>query len=426
MAANPYLNLGWNPVPGIPSEVNSLKQKVSSAAAALRSCHTQLDKLIGESSYWEGDAAEAFREAIDGELPTYIKNAARSLEKAAAQLGNWDGHLTSNRDLAQKYDDAAAEKKSAIASAKDRHAQAEKHPDLGLAGQQFSTQEEADAATARLRAAERNLNQATIALNKANGEYNDIIAKAEVLEHTHTDNAETVAKSLDDATNKLAPREPGWLSKAVDAIWEGIKATGDFLLEHAGTIGAIAGLLALFPTPLTPLFAGIAVVASAASMAKNLSDPEFRSELMGGGSGMDTFAAWASLAGDTVGMIPGGSALGMAAREVADGVSMAGRMGVAVSNTEKAGAFVREIVPAFSKQAADETAGMWRAASEGAGGSGKLMGAITASGLNVAANMVSSAESLGLVSEDGAEHNAAEGTKAAATLHDIAGLFGVL
>ncbi|MGW5662004.1 putative T7SS-secreted protein [Streptomyces sp. NPDC003758] len=424
MAANPYPNLGWNPVPGIPSEVNALRQKVASAAAALRSCHTQLDKLIGESSYWEGDAAKAFRDAINGELPTYIKNAARSLEKASAQLGSWDGYLTSHRDLAQKYDDAAAEKKVAIAAAKERHAQAEKNPDLKLAGQQFPSQEEADAATARLRSAERSLNEAVLALNKANGEYDDVIAKAQALETTHADNAETVAKALDDATDKLAPKEPGWLSKAVDAIWDGIKATGDFLLEHAGTIGAIAGLLALFPTPLTPLFAGIAVVASAASMSKNLADPKFRSDLFGGGSGMDMFSAWASMAGDTVGMIPGGTALGMAAKEVSEGVSMAGRMGVAVSSTEKVGAFAREIVPAFSKTAVDDAAESWRLAGESAGGSAKLMGAISVSGLNVAANMVSSAESLGLVSENGAEHNTAESTKAAATLHDIAGLLG--
>ncbi|MFF3908462.1 hypothetical protein ACFYZJ_21315 [Streptomyces sp. NPDC001848] len=426
MAANPYPNLGWNPVPGIPAEVDALRRKVASAATALRSCHTQLQKLIGESSYWQGDAAQAFRHAIDGELPTYIKNAARSLEKASVQLDKWDGYLTSHRDLAQKYDDAAAEKKAAITAATERHAQAEKDPDLKLAGHQFATQAEADAATARLRAAERNLNEATLALNKANGEYDDIIAKARVLETTHADNAETVAKSLDEATDKLAPKEPGWLSKAVDAMWDGIKETGEFLLEHAGTIGAIAGLLALFPTPLTPLFAGIAVVASAASMSKNLADAKFRSDLFGGGSGMDMFSAWASMAGDTVGMIPGGAALGAAAKEVAEGVGMAGRMGVAVSNAEKAGAFVREVVPAFSKTATEETAESWRLARQGVGGSAKLMGAITAGGLNTAANMVSSAESLGLVPDHGVEHNSAETTKAAATLHDIAGLLGWL
>ncbi|MFE6625067.1 WXG100 family type VII secretion target [Streptomyces sp. NPDC057740] len=425
MAANPYPNLGWNPVPGIPDEVNSLRQKVSSAATALRSCHTQLDKLIGESSYWEGDAAKAFREAIDGELPTYIKNAARSLEKAAAQLSNWDGYLTSNRDLARKYDDAAAEKKAAVTSAKEHHAHAEKHPDLGLAGQQFPTQEEADAATARLRAAERNLNLATIALNKANGEYNDIIAKAEVLEHTHTDNAETVAKSLDDATDKLAPREPGWLSKAVDAIWDGIKATGEFLLEHAGTIGAIAGLLALFPTPLAPLFAGIALVASGVSMGKNFADDDFREAFFPWGDkfgwNMDTFSAYASFGGDALGMVPGVKALTAASREIADGLRMADEMGVAVKNVEKVQEFGREFGHVFKVSAKSGVDDAWEAASNSATGSAKLMANISANGLNVVANSVSSLEEAGVLPKEGSSHNFAEFTKAGASLLGLAG-----
>ncbi|MFD8548351.1 putative T7SS-secreted protein [Streptomyces sp. NPDC059649] len=426
MAENPYPHLGWNPVPGVPAEVGALQHKVSTAATALRSCHHQIQQLIGESSYWQGDAAEAFREALDGELPTYIKNAARSLEKAAAQLKNWDEHLSSNRDLARKYDDAAAEKKEAVARAKAAHAQAAQHPDLKLAGQEFPSQAEADAATERLRAAERNLNTAAGELNKANESYNDVMSKAQVLETTHADQAGTVAKELDGATDKLAPKEPGWLSKAVDAIWDGIKAVGDFLYEHAGTIGAIAGLLALFPTPLTPLFAGIAVVASATSMTHNLSDPKFRDALMFKGSGMEIFSAYASMAGDTVGMIPGGSALAAAGREVAEGVGLAGRLGVGVSNAEKGAAFCREIVPAFKSSAATEVSEAWDAARATAGGSAKMMGAISAGGLNVGANVMSSMESLGVLPEEGANHNAAESTKAAATAHDIAGLLGWL
>ncbi|MFH9248619.1 putative T7SS-secreted protein [Streptomyces lydicus] len=426
MAQNPYPHLGWNPVPGVPAEVGALQHKVSTAATALRSCHQQIQKLIGESSYWQGDAAEAFRDALDGELPTYIKNAARSLEKAAVQLKNWDEHLTSNRDLAQKYDDAAAEKKTAVEHAKSKHAQAAQHPDLKLAGQEYPSQAEADAATERLRAAERELNTATTELNKANESYNDVITKAQTLETTHADQAGTVAGELDGATDKLAPKEPGWLSKAVDAIWNGIKAVGDFLYEHAGTIGAIAGLLALFPTPLTPLFAGIAVVASAASMTHNLSDPEFRDALMFKGSGMEIFSAYASMAGDTVGMIPGGSALAAAGREVADGVGLAGRIGVGVTGAEKGAAFCREIVPAFKSNAVSEVSEAWDAARTTASGSAKMMGALSAGGLNVGANMMSSMESLGVLPEEGAGHNAAESTKAAATAHDIAGLFGWL
>ncbi|WP_327353943.1 putative T7SS-secreted protein [Streptomyces sp. NBC_01304] len=419
MAANPYPNIGWNPAPGIPTEVNSLQKKVSAAATALDACHQQLSKLLGESSYWQGDAAEEFRKSLDGELPKYIKEAATSLRTASSQLHNWDGHLGANRELAQKYDLDSAEKKKALAQAKGVYEQASKHPDLKLAGQTFDSQEAADAATTRLRAAERSMNEASTAVNNANSSYEALNVKIKELETQHSDQAEVIAKALDGATKK-APDEPGFWSKVGDIL----KSVGDFLKEHAGTIGAIAGLLALFPTPLAPLFAGIAVVASATSMAKNLSDPEFRSQLMGGGSGMDTFAAWASLAGDTVGMIPGGKALGTAAKEVTEGLADAGRWGVAVSQSEKAGAFVKEVVPAFSKNAADDVSDAWRAAGESAGGSAKLMGSITANGVNVAANLVSSAESMGLVDKDGGEHNAAESTKAAATAHSIAGLFG--
>ena len=59
-------------------------------------------------------------------------------------------------------------------------------------------------------------------------------------------------------------------------------------------------------------------------------------------------------------------------------------------------------------------------------GSVKLMGDIKVNMLNVAANGISSAESLGLVDEDGSEHNTAESTKAAATAHAIAGMVGLV
>ncbi|MGR8009781.1 hypothetical protein [Streptomyces hypolithicus] len=89
-----------------------------------------------------------------------MKNAAQSLEKAATWLDTWDGDLTAHHDLAKKYDADAGEKKTAAGKAKGRHDEAGRHPDLKLAGRQFPSQEEADAATARLRAAERSLNEA--------------------------------------------------------------------------------------------------------------------------------------------------------------------------------------------------------------------------------------------------------------------------
>ena len=401
MAANPYPDLGWNPVPGVPDEVSALCRKVQAAATALRDSHRQIERLLGESSSWQGDAADAFRDALDGDLPLYMKNAAHSLEKAATWLGTWDQDLTSHRDLAKTYDEAASEKKATADKAQQRYDDASRNPDLGLGGKQYATQTEADTATARLRAAERDLNEASTHLTSANTAYDDVIAKARTLEGEHTDRAGVIAGKLDEADDKLAPREPGWFSKTLDAIGEGLKAAGEFLLEHAGTIGVIAALLALFPTPLAPLFAGIAVVASAASMAKNLSSEDFRDSLVGEHGWKEGLTAWASVGGDTLGMVPGVGALARAGSEAGLAAAVAREGGEALSLGAKASSFASEVVPAFSYKALDVAT------------SAKTLD-FAVNGVNVAANAASSLESLGVLPDSGVGHDSSEATKAVA------------
>lgn len=408
MAANPYPHLGWNPVPGIPDEVSALQRKVQAAASALNSSHRQIERLLSESSSWEGDAANAFRDAIQGDLPTYMKNAAHSLEKAATWLGRWDDDLSSHRDLAKKYDDAAAEKKAVADKAKQSHDEAAKNPDLQLAGKEYPSQQEADTATARLRAAERSLNEAATHLNNANTAYDDVIKKACALEGDHSDRAGVVAGKLDEADDKLAPKEPGWFSKTLDAIGEGLKVAGEFLLEHAGTIGAIASLLACLPTPIAPVFAGIAVVASMASMGKNLASEDFRDSLMGEYGWKEGLTAWASVGGDALGMVPGAGALARAGSEAGLAAAVAREGGEAMSLGAKASSFASEVVPAFSYKALDV-----------ATSSGTLDYALN--GVNVAANAASSLESLNVLPDDGMGHDIAEGTKAAAAAPGVKG-----
>jgi hypothetical protein len=407
---NPYPSLGWNPVPGIPEQVSSLYRKVKSAADTLNNCHRQIEYLLGASSSWQGDAASAFRDTLDGDLKTAMMNAGNSLGKAAAALGTWEGDLTSHRDLAKKYDDAARENKGDVDKARTRYDQAKGNPDLKLAGKEYPSQAEADAATERLRTAERELNAATTHLNNANSAYNDVIAKAKELEGTHTEAAEAVARSLDEADDKLAPKEPGWFSKALSAIGEGLKAVGEFLVEHAGTIGAIAGLLALLPTPLAPVFAGIAVAASAVSMAKNLASEDFRDSLMGEYGWKEGAFAWASMAGDTLGMVPGVGALARAGSEAGLAAAVAREGGEALSVGSKLGAFGREIVPAFNFKALD-------VATDPA--TGALQYGIN--GVNVAANMASSLESMGVFPKNGPGHDASEITKGAAASTGLKG-----
>ncbi|MFD8589501.1 putative T7SS-secreted protein [Streptomyces sp. NPDC059637] len=411
MAANPYTHLGWNPVPGIPEEVSALHTKVNAAATALRNSHQQVEKLLGESTYWQGDAADAFRDALDGDLPLFMKNAARSLEKAADALSGWYDDLTTNRDLAKKYDEAAGEKKDAAEKAKQRYDEAARHPDLKLANKEFPTQEEADAATERLRAAERALNEATTSLNKANTAYDDVITKARALEDQHDNEADAAAKKLDEADDKLAPKEPGWFSKTLDAIGEGLAAAGKFLLDHAGTIGAVAGLLALLPTPLAPVFAGIAVVASAASLGKNLASEDFRDSLMGKYGWKEGLTAWASVGGDTLGMVPGVGALARAGSEAGLAAAIAREGGEAMSLGAKASAFTGEIVPAFSFKALDVAT------------SAKNID-YAFNGINVAANTASSLETLKVIPDEGIGHDSAEATKAVAAGRGAPGAFG--
>ncbi|WP_206324110.1 putative T7SS-secreted protein [Streptomyces sp. HNM0574] len=403
MAANPYPHLGWNPVPGIPAEVEALRTKVESAAKALRTSHRQIERLVGESEHWEGDAATAFREALQDELPEYMKNAARSMEKAAAELKDWDATLGSHRELARKYDDEAKDKKAAAGTAKDRYDEAAKHPDLGLGGKQYPTQAEADAATDRLRAAERRLSEASAAVEKANTAYDDVVKKAGELEKTHGEEAGKTAGKLDEADDKLAPKEPGWLSEGLSWVGDRLKDVGQFLLDHAGTIGAVAGLLALLPTPLAPAFAAVAVVASAASMAKNLSSEDFRDSLTGKHGGMEQFSAIASLGGDALGVVPGLGALGKAGGEVSMLAGAAREGGEVMSAGAKASTFGKEAVEAFRFKALDVATDP---------NTGVLQYAVN--GANVAANTASSLETAGVLPSEGYGHNSAEVTKAGA------------
>jgi hypothetical protein len=401
MTQNPYPHLGWNPVPGIPEEVQALKGKVEAAAHALQSSHQKIERLLGESSYWEGDAADAFRDALDGDLTTYMKNAARSIEKAAAQLGRWDGYLGSNRDLARKYDDEAREKKHSADVARTHYEQEQNNPDLDLGNKQFPSQAEADAATDRMRAAERRLRDAFDEVSKANAAYKHVIEKAKTLQGEHEREAKNVAEQLDKADDKLAPKEPGWFDKMISGIGDGLKWVGEKLLEHAGTIGAIAGLLALFPTPLAPLFAGIAVVASVASMANNLSSEDFRASLMGEHGGMAMFSAWASVGGDALGMVPGVGALARAGGEVSLIGKAAADGGEAMSVGAKAVSFGKETVSAFNYKALDAATAP----------DGRLL-QYSLNGANVVGNTASSLETAGVLPGDGVGHNTAEVGKA--------------
>ncbi|MFF4525583.1 hypothetical protein [Streptomyces bluensis] len=302
MAQNPYVHLGWNPVPGQPGEVENLRTQLTKSATALQTAYQKIDKLLGESSFWEGDAAVGFREALDGDLPKYMKDAHRSLTLAAGHLGTWHGGLTSRRELAHKYDLEAADHKGDLKSANSRHESAKQDPDLKLADQTFTEGPELEAAQARLNAATDRLNDAVTAVNNAQGALDEVMRKARELEGTHQAEARDLATKLKDSTKDLAPEEPGWLSKALSWI-------GDNLTNILSVLAAVAGLLALICTgPVGIAFLLAAGALSLATMASRLSNPQVRASLWDGITkgefDADFWENSIGLVGDALGAVP--------------------------------------------------------------------------------------------------------------------------
>ncbi|WP_158715545.1 hypothetical protein [Streptomyces sp. NRRL S-481] len=302
MAQNPYVHLGWNPVPGQPGEVAKLRTQLANSANALQTAYEKIDKLLGESSFWEGDAAVGFREALDGDLPKYMKDAHTSLTQAAGHLGTWHDGLTSRRELAHKYDAEAADHKGDLKTANSRHEAAQKDPDLKLAGRTFTEGPELEAAQARLNAANDRLSDAVTAVNNAQGALDAVMRKARELEGTHEAEARALATALKDSTKNLAPEEPGWLSKALSWI-------GDNLTNILSVLAAVAGLLALLctgPFGIAMLLAAGAL--SLATMASRLSDPKVRESLKDGVTkgelDADFWENSIGLVGDALGAVP--------------------------------------------------------------------------------------------------------------------------
>ncbi|EGX54948.1 integral membrane protein [Streptomyces zinciresistens K42] len=344
MAQNPYPNLGWNPVPGQPVEVEKLRTQLVRSATALQTAYQKIDRLLGESSFWEGDAAVGFREALDGDLPKYMKDAHTSLTQAAGHLGTWHGGLTGRRELAQKYDVQAGENKGDLKSANSRHETAKRDPDLKLAGQTFQEGAELQAAQTRLNAATARLDDAVSAVNKAQGALDDVLRKARELESTHEAEARALAGRLKDATKDLAPEEPGWLSKALSWI-------GDNLTNILSVLAAVAGLLALLLTgPVGIAFLLAAGALSLATLASRLADPKVRASIADGFTkgefDSDFWENSVGLAGDLLGAVPG---VGAAARGMNGAIQSTRFASEAVSVGQFLGRFGDDTVTAAAR-----------------------------------------------------------------------------
>ncbi|MET9293230.1 hypothetical protein [Streptomyces sp. NPDC003077] len=301
-----YPHLGFNPAPGTIGTVAALQAKLKASAQTLEHAHQLVERLRAGSS-WKGDAAVAFREELDGALPDNLKKAHTSLLKAATALGGWEKDLTGYQDQAKKLDGEAKAAKDKLGTAQKTEKQARGNPDLKLAGQTFPTDAELQSAQSRLNHATTALNSAVDAVNNAQSELDSVLKRARDLQEEHSSSARNSARTLRDATDKLAPEEPGWFESAVDWL-------KDNLTDVLGAVAAIAGLLALIATgPLGIALMFLAAAASAATLSSRLADPKVWPSLKDGFTkgefDADFWSNAVGIVGDAMGVIPGASAV---------------------------------------------------------------------------------------------------------------------
>ncbi|MFI8874147.1 putative T7SS-secreted protein [Streptomyces sp. NPDC055243] len=297
-SASTYPDLGFDPTPGNRDTVKELHKKLGTCVTILRDTRKVVTKLM-DGSYWEGDAAVAFRETIkDGPLTLNLKNAARSIEKAATQLERWEGDLDDFQRRARDLNGKAKDAREALKAAKGDADTAGDDPDLDKKGKK---QEDAKKAQ----------KLADGKVEEAQAELDRILGRARSLQNEHSERSKYRAEKIRDATDKLAPHEPG----AFEEAWEWVKENLPDILSALAGVLALAAILATAPLGLG-VAAALMLAASAASGAAlgvRISDPVVRQSLMDGFSkneyDADFFGNLVSVGADAVGVAPGLSAV---------------------------------------------------------------------------------------------------------------------
>ncbi|MBW8795835.1 MAG: hypothetical protein JF597_20260 [Streptomyces sp.] len=300
-AASPYPHLGFDPAPGSTDLVRDIHRKLSGCAREMEKAHSKVTKLMN-GSYWEGDAAVAFRAQLEGgPLPLNLRNGAHSVAKAARQLDLWGTELEEFQRRAKKLDGEAKDAREALQRAR------------GHADEDHSAPDHAN-------------NKVTA----AQGDLDDVLKRARSLAGEHEETARRRARHIGDATRRLAPHEPNAWDRFTDWLGDNLP---DILSACAAVLGVIAllGLTAVAPWMLF-LAAGLL---SGMAFGLRISDPEVLSSLEDGLTkgelDVDFWGNLLGVAGDFLGMLPG---LGAVAKGAMRAPELLAAIAVPVGETE--------------------------------------------------------------------------------------------
>ncbi|MFF4112525.1 hypothetical protein ACFY0P_03435 [Streptomyces sp. NPDC001714] len=331
-----YPALGFNPAPGSTDTVHDLYVKLTNCAKVLEESHGLVTKLM-DGSYWQGDAAVAFREELDGgPLPLNLKNAAHSIRKAARQLDRWEGELEEFQRRAKKLESDAKDARDALAAAKSRAGRAKHDSDLQKKGSQHE-------------AAQKTLTHANTAVETAQADLDAIISRAKKLAEEHEEKARYRAGKITDATQKLAPNEPGLFGEALDWITDNLP---DILSWTAAALGIIALFVVTGGTAAAVLLLAAAAL-SAGAVATRLADPAVRASLWDGFRhgefDADFWSNAIGVAADGLGMLPGLGAAAKGAPVLFRSVGEAGEVLTVGQRFAAAGGRTMESAKAFAE-----------------------------------------------------------------------------
>ncbi|TLS42922.1 hypothetical protein FE633_28415 [Streptomyces montanus] len=302
-------------MPGSTETVSGLHKKLASCAKVLEESHDLVTKLM-DGSYWKGDAAVAFREQIDGgPLPLNLKNAARSVSKAARQLDLWEGELDDFQRRAKRLEEEAKDARDAVDTAKGRATTAGDDPDLDK--KKGAGHEDAQKA----------LTRANTAVEEAEADLEKILGRARKLAEEHEKQAEYRAGKIRDATKRLAPHEPGWFDSALDWVTENLP---DILSWAAAVVGIVALFVLTGGTAAAVLLLVAASLSVGAFAARLMMKPEVWESIKDGFTKGELDADfWSNMVGltaDGLGALPGIGAVMKGAPAVLRGVGEAGEV----------------------------------------------------------------------------------------------------
>lgn len=346
MTCDRYPGIGFDPAPGDPAAVDLLQQRLTRSADWLGTARGLVGRAVQDDPAWQGAAGAAFRDHLAGSVPGLLDRARGSLQYAAARLRDWHGELLDHQAQARQLDAELLRVRAVLRRTVATEGAAAGPPESGV------TSYDAIAAEELIEAGET--------VRRTRAEVDLLLARARELESAHSEAAGRVAEALrredPGPARRAGPadRPSGLSGPLLRELADGGSEVGRAVYDHAGTISAIAGFLALFPTPLTPLLAGCAITTGALQLDRDVRDPGIWSALWPPRPGAEFLGAALSLGGDVAGVLPGVGAVARSSAETVRALRLAAETGRTVRAEEVAGEFLGGTVKLVSRRAMDE------------------------------------------------------------------------